>query len=282
MAEGIARCGDFPMIWNEQDYAVSMRSGLDCVVFYGLEGNCRQILADHSKAGTAVYVDLGYWGRREGGRWAGFHKIVMNGRHPTSYFRSVKHPHDRIGRFHVGPKPWRENGSHILLAGMGDKGAWAEGYRPEEWERWAIAELRKYTDRPIVYRPKPSWKTAKPIAGTLYSPRDRDVQQDLADCWAVVTHHSNVAVDAIVAGVPAFCWAGVAEPLSLQDLSQIERPYCPGRGAGEENDRAQWMADIAYTQWSIAEMRQGLPWRHLKAERLIGNTHRGSEHGSKS
>lgn len=271
MAEGIARCGDFPAILNERDYDKALgASAFDCAVFYGLEGNCRQILTDYSKFGTAVYVDLGYWGRREGGRWAGFHKVTLNGRHPTSYFQVRKHPPDRLARFHVEPKPWRAAGSHILLAGMGDKGAWAEGFRPEEWERAALTELRKFTDRPIVYRPKPSWKTAKPIAGTLYSPHNRPVEADLAGCWAVVTHHSNVAVDALVAGVPTFCWGGVAEPLSSKNLAEIERPYYPGRESGE-NDRAQWMADIAYTQWNIAEMRQGLPWRHLKAERLIGN-----------
>jgi hypothetical protein len=145
---------------------------------------------------------------------------------------------------------------------MSDKGALAEGYQPEEWERWAIAEIKKYSKRTIVYRPKPSWKGAKPITGTITSGREREVEQDLRNAWAVVTHHSNVAVDALVAGVPAFCWGGVALEMSLQTLARIEDPHFP-------DGRLQWMADIAYTQWSIAEMRTGLPWVHLKKEGLI-------------
>lgn len=265
MAEGIAKVNDFPAILMERDYEPGHVESYDCAVFYGLEGNTPRLFTDFSARSAAVYVDLGYWGRREGGRWAGYHKVSVNSRHPGAYFQSGKHPFDRARRFHVEqPTPWRTEAAHqhILLAGMGDKGSLAEGYRPEEWERWAIAELRKYTSREIVYRPKPSWKGAKPIAGTILSPRDREVEQDLRGCYAVVTHHSNVAVDAIVAGVPSFCWGGVAACMSLQNLARIDIPYYP-------EQRLQWMADIAYTQWSIAEMRAGLPWLHLKQERLI-------------
>lgn len=263
MAEGIAAAGDFPAIVSERDYDPAIPTQeFDCVAFYGLEGNNRLVFRDYAARSAAVYVDLGYWGRREGGRWTGYHKISVNARHPNAYFRAIPHPPDRLKRFHVEPKPWTTTGRHILLAGMGDKGAWAEGFKPEEWERWAISEIRKVSKRQIVYRPKPSWKTAKPIAGTIYSPRERDVEQELRECWAVVTHHSNVAVEAVLAGIPAFCWGGVALEMSLQDLSRIEAPFHP-------EGRAQWAADIAYTQWSIAEMRTGAPWRHLKAEGLI-------------
>lgn len=262
LAEGIAKSGDFPAIISERDYNPRQIEEYDCCAFYGLEGNNTQVFRDFAAHSAAVYVDLGYWGRREGGRWSGYHKVVVNARHPNAYFRAVSHPADRLKRFHVEHRPWRETGSHILLAGMGDKGSQAEGYQPEQWERWAIAEIRKYSKRPIIYRPKPSWKTAKPIAGTIYSEKKIEVETHFRDCWAIVTHHSNVAVDGLVAGIPAFCWGGVALEMSLQDLSRIESPYFP-------DGRAQWMADIAYTQWSIAEMRAGLPWQHLKREGLI-------------
>lgn len=264
MAEGIARSGDFPAILVENDYESRHLVEFDCAVFYGLEGKTPALFRDFAARSAAVYVDLGYWGRREGGRWAGYHKVSVNARHPNAYFRAVAHPPDRLKRFHVEPKRLRTGttGQHILLAGMGDKGARAEGFEPEVWERWAITELRKHTSRPIIYRPKPSWKTAKPIAGTIYSGKDREVGQDLQNCWAVVTHHSNVAVDALVAGIPVFCWGGVALEMGLQDLALIEAPAYPA-------DVLQWMADLAYTQWSIGEMKVGLPWRHLRKEGLV-------------
>lgn len=134
--------------------------------------------------------------------------------------------------------------------------------KAEEWERNAVAALRKVTDRKIVYRPKPSWTGAKPIEGTSFSPRSESLNDVLRDCHAVVTHHSNTAVDALVAGVPVFCLEGVASPLALDDLASIENPVTP-------DGREQWAADVAWTQFSVKEMQCGLAWRHLKDEGVV-------------
>lgn len=261
LAAGIRAAGDVPVIRDPDTYA-----GADTRVcaFYGLESQLPRIFQDYKSTpgARAVYVDLGYWGRRQGGRWTGFHKLVVNARHPTAYFQRERHPGDRAAALGVAPAPWRSDGDAILLAGMGDKGAGAEGFLPEAWERETIAQLRRYTKRRIIYRPKPSWKKAKPIEGVGFSPRTEDVERVLARAWAVVTHHSNVAVDGLVAGVPAFSYGGVAEPLALRDLSRIEDPLRP-------DGREQWIADLAYTQWSVAEIASGAPWRHLRREGLL-------------
>lgn len=260
MRAGIAATGDrvIQMFTDQWSGPIA-----ETAVFYGLEPPLQRIFDEYRKPGRrAVYVDLGYWGRREGGRWSGYHKVVVNSRHPSAYFQARRHERSRIEHLGVQVRPWRRGGGYILLAGMGDKGALAEGYQPEQWERWAIEEIRKVTDRPIMYRPKPSWKRAKPIAGVGFSHRDEKIEAVLKRAHSVVTHHSNVAVDGLVAGIPAFCWSGVAAGLSLQELSQIERRHTP-------DGREQWIADIAWTQWSIAEMAQGLPWRHLKGEGLV-------------
>lgn len=264
MLEGIRRCGDLPELRAVEQYDPRDNECTDAAVFYGLESNLPRVFADYKAIGRAVYVDLGYWGRRQGGRWEGYHKLVINARHPSAYFRTPRHSPARALELGIRPAPWRSlgGGGHILLAGMGDKAARAEGLQVEEWERWAIEEIRRHTSRPIVYRPKPSWKRARPLPGAYYSPRDRDVVDDLRGCWAVVTHHSNVAVDALVAGIPAFCWAGVAACMASQDLSQIEQPFMP-------EGREQWIADIAHTQFSVEEMRSGVAWAHLRKEGLI-------------
>jgi hypothetical protein len=267
---GLARAGVRTVSFYESEWDNPNRRvellGCSHVVFYGLEGNVplifRLFATDSNR--RAIYVDLGYWGRREGGRFSGYHKVVVNGRHPTAYFRKPQHGRARIAAFReLLAQPWDYGGHHILLAGMGDKGALAEGFHPEEWERQAIDIIKGATDRPIVYRAKPSWKKARPILGCLsVDSKARPVELDLANCWAVVTHHSNVAVDGLVAGVPAFCWAGVAAPFSSQKLEQIERPEYP-------DGRDAWMADIAYTQWTPNEMADGACWAHLRAEGLV-------------
>lgn len=260
MMAGIAAAGDTPTKFYEASYREPI---LPIAVFYGYVGNLPKIMQEHRDAGLhAVYIDLGYFGRHDGGRWTGYHKLCVNNRHPTEYFQKRAHDNTRASALKIAPAPWRPPGRYILLAGMGAKGARAEGYRPEEWERAAIAEIRKHTDRPIIYRPKPSCKESGPIEGTHFSPKTQVATDVLKRSHAVVTHHSNLAVDALIMGVPAFCWDGVAKPLSLQDLSQIETPVRP-------EARAQWIADIAWTQWSIDEMRKGGAWRYLKQEGLL-------------
>lgn len=261
LMSGIEAAGDRPQLLNPLEYKGKPEAPV--CAFYGLDGGLDRIFQDYKSAGLhAVYVDLGYWERRQGGRWTGYHKVVVNHRHPVSYFMRRPLPAWRAEAVGVKVQPWRRAGGHILLAGMGDKGAGAEGFKPEGWERETIAELRRYTKRQIVYRPKPSWKQARPILGASYSPREQPVEQVLANAWAVVTHHSNVAVDGLVAGVPAFTWGGVALPMALSRLDRIEDPLLP-------EGREQWAANIAWQQWSVREIAEGLPWRFLKAEGLL-------------
>jgi hypothetical protein len=258
--KGIRGHGDSPFRMEESAYATP---AWDAAVFYGLRGNLPRVLREFPEAGKkAVYIDLGYWGRVLPRRFNGYHKVSINDRHPTAYFRKHRHPNDRILKLGIRPLPWKKGGRKILVLGMGDKAAGVEGFQVEQWERETIAELAKHTDRPIVYRPKPSWSGAKRIEGAEYSSPETSLEEAFRDCHAVVTHHSNAAVDALVYGLPAFCEQGVAAPLSLQDLSRIESPLYPA-------DREEWISDISYCQWTLDEIGLGLPWRHFKNEGLI-------------
>lgn len=264
MLAGITKVGDRVEWKSPLQYR---RPEAEVAVFYGLVARLQRVLDDYSAdpKRRAVYIDLGYWGRRDGGgRYNGFHKISVDGRHPTNYFQRRAHDSSRADVFELEPKPWRKDAGHILLCGMGPKGSAAEGYAPAEWERTVVGQLRRLTDRRIIYRPKPNWDLARPIPHTVYdSPRNKaELGAMLEGCHAVVSHHSNANAEALVAGVPSFTTAGVALPLSSDDLRQIEAPRLDG-------DRRQWVNDIAWTQWSVAEMEEGLPWRHLKNEGLV-------------
>lgn len=258
MAEGIGRAGQQARLIPSSDFREPVG---DVAVFYGFNEAMQGIFRAYRAAGKpVVYIDLGYWGRKDSARYTGFHKIAVNNRHPTPYFNKRSHPGDRFARFNLTFKDWRD-GSFILLAGASDRCAAVDGFNPEEWERKTIETLRRYTDRPIVYRPKPSWRGAQPIPGTEYS-IGGDIKDALVGCHAVVTHHSNVSVDGFLEGVPSFCEAGVALPLALTNLSQIEKPL-------RSHDRAQWAANVAWTQFDVEEMKTGAPWRHLLDEGLI-------------
>ncbi len=259
MAEGITRCGDRPVLRRSTDYE---RPNTNVAIFYGLALGCGRILQDYRRSGrTAIYCDLGYWSRRIRSRHDGFHKLAVNDRHPTDYLMNKTHTAERFEHHRVPILPYRVMGRHIIVAGMSAKAAIAEQLQPNEWEERTIARLRMLTKRPIIYRPKPSWKGARQISGATFDP-ETPLPEALRNCHAVVTHHSNVAVDALLAGVPVFCEKGVASVLSSGDLSQINRPRVqPGRG--------QWAANLAWCQWSVDEMTQGLAYRYLIDDGLI-------------
>ena len=258
MAKGLQRLS-IPFVFCSS-HSVRPTDQYDQMFFYGWAQGLRQIFDRQIRRKKAFYIDLGYWGRRKRTRWDGYHKIVMNDRHPTAYFQNRQHDPARFEQFGLEIAPWRKSGTHILLAGMSAKAAAAEGFRPNEWERRTIAQLRQTTDRPIVYRPKPNWRDARPLEGSTFG-QDQTLEEALRDCHAVVAHHSNVAVDALMAGVPCVCLEGVASVLSARKLAQIESPPTP-------EGRAQWAADLAWTQYSMEEMEQGLAYRYLQDEGL--------------
>lgn len=259
---GLRMVGYDPVVIHERDYTKPVGT---FAVFYGLAENLMQAFNDHKAAGiTFINVDLGYWGRRSGGRYCGYHKMAINGRHPTEYFNNSNQLPNRFLRQGIEIKPWRESDPDdpILLAGMGPKAAEVAGFRCEYWERRTIRELREYTNRPIIYRPKPSWRQAQPIDGTEFSDKNQSIEPLFKKAHAVVTHHSNVAIDGILNGCPAFCTEGAAVPMALQDFALIEEPIKP-------EGRQQWASNIAYTQWNIKEMFIGRPFQHFIKEGLI-------------
>jgi hypothetical protein len=208
------------------------------------------------RGGHFVYMDLGWWNRKPPHDvLGGFHKVVVDGREPGEYFRANM-PADRFAHTGVKLAPWRQAGRHILVAGMSEKSARTRGWQPQQWETATIGALAKiYPDRPIVYRPKPSWVGASPIQGAAYSPPTEPLEKALQGAWAVVACHSNVAVDALAAGIPVHVEGGVAAYFNtpLADFARFE----PREG------REQLMADIAYCQFTPSEMASGLCLRHL-------------------
>lgn len=246
----------------------------DVAIFYGFDGsrnsNITKAFQDYKAVGKkAIYIDLGYFSQRWNGDRYGFHRFSVNDRHPTAYFNKKQHLGDRFrvhGR-HVAK--WKKPaGRNIILCGMSEKCAEFEGYRFEQWERAAVAKIRQVTDRPIIYRPKPRRRKEPQyphIEGIGYSdPSRKHLADELQDAWAVVSHHSNAGIDALLAGVPCFSDEGVATALGKTDLAEIESPReCGGL------EVANFAANVAYCQFNRPEMRDGTAWRHFKDEGLV-------------
>ena len=242
MAAGINRYGDRAQLVSV--YAPHQKA--DVAVMYGWKRH-EQL----QRYPQFVYADLGYWQRDR------YYRLAVGGWSAERYVRAGL-PADRFDALGLQVKPWREQGSEIIVAGSTAKAAAEDGFGYMEWERRAIAQLRG-CGRPVVYRPKPNDRLAQPIAGAGYD--TRPINEALANAWAWVTHHSNSAVDALLAGVPVHCEIGAAAAMSVP-LDRIAR-------ATLVDGREQFLADVAWLQWTLDEMRSGEAWAHLKERGLV-------------
>jgi hypothetical protein len=75
-------------------------------------------------------------------------------------------------------------------------------------------------------------------------------------------------VDAIIAGVPVIITGdGIAKPLGRATLKYINDLYYP-----TDTERYQFLCDLAYIQWNLDELRNGLAWSHIKPQiEIFGN-----------
>jgi len=256
--KGLRAVGDKPRILDSTLYN-GVRS--DYAVFYGLACGLDKIFEDYKANATAIYVDLGYWRRRISSRYDGYHKMSINSRHPTAYFQNHKHDPQRFKDLRLSVKPWKETGEVILIAGMSQKAARAEGLNHQAWERAALASIQAKSKRLVIYRPKPNCMRSYPLQGARFD-KKTPLAAMFSNCHALVTRQSNTAVDALLAGIPVFCELGPASVMGQSDLSKIESPIYP-------EDRQRFVEDIAWCQFKTAEIAAGLPFRHFKEEGLI-------------
>jgi hypothetical protein len=251
-AEGITAAGDTVIVRSERD---SDMRGFDAAVFWGYVTSCQQIEAACRQKGIPfIYVDFGYWRREKG-----YYKAALNARHPTAYLMQRAMPADRWESLRMTIQPWRKkNGGPIILAGMSGKGAWSWNWKDSAYETAVVNDLKDLTKRKLIYRPKPNWHQSTPIRGTIFD-RLTPIDKLLNGAHCVITHHSNVGSDAIIAGVPVFTKHGAALPMGLLDteLARIEDPAYP-------DGREQWAANLAYCQWTLQEMASGKCWKHMR------------------
>lgn len=243
MAAGIARCGDRVIALNE-----TMRPAkADVAVMYGW--GKRSIYQQYP---NYVYGDLAYWGRDRD-----YYRLGVNGWSPERYV-SAGLPNTRLQALGLQVKPWNDSGTQIIVAGSTAKACRDHGMGYMDWETRVCRELQA-RGLQVVYRPKPNDKMAKPISGIPYD--TRPISEALRDAKAWVTHHSNSAIDALLAGVPVHCETGAAAAFSVPLDQIVEPPRMDGR--------EQFLADVAWLQWSLDEMRSGACWAHLKERGLL-------------
>ena len=239
----------------------------DVAVCFGVKGKSRQIVNDHLAVGkSTLFMDKGYSRQSGEGGHTEYSRISVNGSDPLHYFMREDHRSDRWKALEVIVKP-RQNGynGNVLFCGSSLKYHIFHNLDdPTTYAESLFKKLRKLTERHLIYRPKPSWKAARPIGGTSFSNGSTSIAEALRGCHCLVTHGSAAALDAIVNGVPVIVLGGsIAKPVSDTVIEHVEKPFWP-----DDKLRSRWFNAMAYCQWTTEELRTGEAWDHLKTEIL--------------
>ena len=237
---------------------------------YGMVGvKSRRIFHDVMRAGAhTLYFDKGYTRQRDpnGPRGWEYWRVCIDSQHPSSYLMDKEYPIDRFETWSRELKPWREDGRQVVFAGSSEKYHDFHGLNhPTEYAQRVISRIKKASGRKVTYRPKPSWGGAEPIEGASFSGPTESINSAIKNAWCLVTHGSNSAVDAILDGIPCVILGdGAAKPISSTDLSECKEPRLASFG-----ERIKWLAALAYSQFTTAEMASGQMWHHLRP-RIVG------------
>jgi hypothetical protein len=196
-------------------------------------------------------------------------KVGLNGINRDAYFGPSGNSSDRVRLLGLQVKPWKYDGEYILVCGQHDKSLqWKDMPAMATWVHDTITFIRAQTDRPIIFRPHPrcplpaiehDFKGVKRQDPKQIKDTYDDFDMQFNNIWATVSWSSNPAIHSIINGVPAFTGpSSLAFDVAEQNLRNIENPLY--------GDRTQWLNDYAHTEYTIGEISQGIPLKHLTSK----------------
>ena len=210
-----------------------------------------------------IVLEVG--GIKRGTTW----KVGLNGINRDAYFGPSGNSSDRVRLLGLQVKPWKYDGEYILIAGQHDKSLqWKDMPSMATWVHDTITFIRAQTDRPIIFRPHPrcplpaieyDFKNVKRQEPLQIKGSYDDFDMQFDNIWATVSWSSNPGIHSIINGVPAFTGpSSLAFDVAEQNLRNIENPLY--------GDRTQWLNDYAHTEYTIEEISQGIPLKHLTSK----------------
>jgi len=198
---------------------------------------------------------------RRGITWKiGLNHINRNGTFPNLRdldFDRPKKISSGLCDFKINRKP------HILIAGQHTTSLQWEGQQPQlDWLTSIVNTVRSYSDRPIVFRPHPREPFRDQIDNIqVIRPRrinqffDYDIDYN---AYCVINHNSGPSVQSAINGTPVICHSSsLAWPVS-SDIKDIEKITIP--------DRENWFVELCHTEWTLDEIKQGIPIKRLIPE----------------
>jgi len=267
LADGINACGDICLYsdkeWEPCDVAVHPSGPGPKKGKYGLARE--RLIREKPDRRIILESPLFREGAKTGAADDRYYRLSWNGfmRDDGLYGEPEDAPPDRWDQIQEeqGIEYWPWNLSNttgpVLLCLQKESDASLRGLNVGDWARETVAEIKKRTSRPILVRPHPLCPTKHKIDGVLWS--HRTLKADLHKCSAMVTYSSLSAIESVCHGVHTFTLdpGNHAWECANHSLDQLNEPtMC--------FVREPWLCKLAYRQWKLSEIRQGLPWRQLR------------------
>lgn len=204
------------------------------------------------KGGRLIGFDLGYWNRGSTKTIDRPLRLTIDQDHPQEWIDDC--PPERFDTAGVDLLDLYSPAGPIVIVGLGAKTNRALGQPMVTWERTALSRIREvYSETEVIYRPKREDGTILPGTRRMVG---MPIEHVLRGASLVVCRHSNVAIDAAIAGVPVVCEDGIAAALYNNDL---RHPVIPTHA-----ERLRFLRAVAWWQWRPSEAKQC--WEFVMAQ----------------
>ena len=202
----------------------------DPIAVWGQLRGAKEIL---EKSKEYYRIDHAYLGRKD------YYRLTKNDFQPAQIVERPADRWERLKRQYPSIKmgEWRKGKNVVVALHRADT---YKFFGQESWPQRIEAEIRKYTDRPIILRDRDA-------PGTIGA--------ELGKAHCVVTYASNSVIDALLAGVPVFTLGpSIARPMGHADVSLIESPLYP-------ENREEFFRHVSYCQFTPKEFQDGTALR---------------------
>ena len=211
-----------------------------------------------SQGKPAIIIDIG--ALRRGTTW----KVAVNNINATGHYGHLDNlDWDRPRKMNLTLGTPTTTKSHIVIAAQHTQSEQLAGVDLTTWIHAQIQLIKHHTDRPIHIRPHPrcSLKTSSFAGVKVESPNRVSNTYDSfdlgLDCHAIVNYNSGPGIQAAIAGVrPVVDISSLAHPVGV-GIADIEKPYV--------TDRDLWLTQISHTEYTVAELEQGLWLKRIKS-----------------
>lgn len=227
----------------------------DVIVIWNRYGEYETIANRWEAKGASVIVaENGYIGVDKDG--IQYYALALSGHNGSGIWphsRAANPPPDRWESLGINIKPWRTNPEHILICSQRSIGSRIMA-SPYGWSQLTYMHIRDQIPEStrVFIREHPGQEKPRTL-----------LTEDLRNAQCCVIWSSGCGVLALVDGIPVFYTAPfwICSEAAKRLNKGIDEPLM------DDGLRYQALTRMAFAQWSIDEIRSGLPFELLKGEK---------------